>query len=296
VRLQIVQQVLRRRTRTGAWSHSREAILRLHHGVKAPAGTAQLKYDNAELTVNEPGPWRGARIVLATDPTGTRLDTRPLPQVAFKNEEDTDWKWFPEAALDDPAVADPYRKPTALIQIIGPSQADIDRLTAKINAVGMNFNRKGQLPQPAREDGTMLTKLASKVEDRILRAVGKIAGNYVAYTQGAAFFLRQDFDHFRNWVRYGTVPPFGVPVVVVATPILATDSSQWRQTNGHIVTFDWNRQGDGLFAQVSLFNDLNYKILMCPRYSGLIQDIRTGHHFDLQSRTITALVSATLSA
>jgi hypothetical protein len=276
--------------------NSREAILRLHHGVKALAGTAQLKYDNAELTVNEPGPWRGARIILAADPTGTKLDTRPLPQVAFKNEGDTDWMWFPEAALDDPAVVNPYRKPTALIQIIGPSQADLDRLTAKINAMGMNFNRKGQLTQPARDDGTILTKLASKVEDRILRAIGKIAGNYVAHIHGAPFFLRPDFDHYRNWVRYGSLPPWGIPVVVVGTPILALESLQWRQTTGHLVTFDWNRKGDGLFAQVSLFNDLNYKILMCFRYSGLVQNIRTGHHFDLQSRTISALAAATVSS
>ena len=110
------------------------------------------------------------------------------------------------------------------------------------------------------------------------------------------FFLRSDFDHYRNWVRYGTVPPLGIPVVVVATPILALDSLQWRQTNGHLVTFDWNRQGDGLFAQVSLFNDLNYKILMCPRYSGLVHDVRTGHHFDLQRRAITGLATATLAS
>ena len=64
---------------------------------------------------------------------------------------------------------------------------------------------------------------------------------------------------------------------------------------GTLSRFDWNRQGDGLFAQVSLFNDLNYKILLCPRYSGLLQDIRTGHHFDLQSRTISALGAATLA-
>ncbi len=203
---------------------------------------------------------------------------------------------MPELALADPSIVDPYRKPTALIQVVGPSQDDINRLTAKLNTLGINFNRKGQLPQPARSDGTMLTKLACKVEDRILRAIGKIAGNYVACIQGASFFLRPDFDHYRNWVRYGHVPPWGVPVVVVATPILALDSPQWRQTNGHLVTFDWNRQGDGLFAQVSLFNDMNYKILMCPRYSGLVRDIRTGHHFDLQSRTISALGAATLNS
>ena len=49
------------------------------------------------------------------------------------------------------------------------------------------------------------------------------------------------------------------------------------------------------YAQVSLFNDLNYKILLCPRYSGLLHDIRIGHLFDLQSRTISALGAATLA-
>lgn len=275
--------------------NSREAILRLHHGVKSPSGAAQLKYDNAELTVGEPGPWHGARIMLAADPTSTKLDTRPLPQVGFKNEGETDWKWVSEAALTD-SIVDPYRKSTALIQVIGPSQEDIDRLTAKLNRLGINFNRKGLLPQPARGDGTMLTKMASKVEDRILRAIGKIAGNYVAYSHGAPFFLQADFDDYRNWVRYGTLPPWRIPpVVVVTTPVLALDSSHWRQTNGHLVTFDWNRQRDGLFAQVSLFNELNYKILLCPRYSGLLHDVRTGHLFDLQTRTISALGAATLA-
>jgi HNH endonuclease len=276
--------------------NSREAILRLHHGVKAPGGAAQLKYDNAELTVDEPGPWRGARIILTADPSGIRLDTRPLPQVAFKNEGETDWKWVPERELDEPSVADRYRDPRSQLQVVGSTQEDLERLTTKLAAIGINYNQKGLLPQPARSDGTILTRLASKVEDRIMRAIGKISGNYVAYVHGAAFFLRPDFDHHRSWVRYGTVPPWGVPVVVVATPILALDSLEWRQTTGHLVTFDWNRQGDGLFAQVSLFNDLNYKILTCLTYSGLVQDIRTGHHFDLRSRTITALAATALAS
>ena len=79
-----------------------------------------------------------------------------------------------------------------------------------------------------------------------------------------------------------------------STSVLAYDVAFL--ATGHLVTFDWNRKGDGLFAQVSLFNDLNYKILMCFRYSGLVQNIRTGHHFDLQSRTISALAAATVSS
>ena len=130
----------------------------------------------------------------------------------------------------------------------------------------------------------------------ILRAIGKIAANYVAYVHGPAFMLRPDFDQYRSWVRLGTAPAWGIPVVVVGTPVLADDSMRWRQTTGHILTFDWNRQGEGLFAQVSLFNDLNYKVLMCPSYSGLLRDVRSGHHFDLESRTISELKAVTLRA
>jgi hypothetical protein len=127
-----------------------------------------------------------------------------------------------------------------------------------------------------------------------MRAIGKIAVNYVAYIHGDAFVLQRDFEHCRDWVRFGTTPPWGFPVVVVGAPILADDSMRWRQTTGHIITFDWNRQGEGLFAQVSLFNDLNYKILMSLNYSGPLRDVRTGHHFDLEGHTISELKAVTL--
>ncbi len=274
--------------------NSREAILRLHHGVKAPTGARDLKYDNAKLTVGESGPWRGAQITLRADHTGTKLDTRPVAQVAFKKKDEQEWHWIREEELTDASVVEAYRTSDALIQVVGPSQDDVDRLTGKLNAFGINFNQKGILPQPVNSDGTILTKLASRVDESILRAIGKIAGNYVAYVHGAEFILAKDFDPYRSWVRFGTTPPWGTPVVVVTTPILADDSTHWRQTTGHLVTFDWNRQGDGLFAQVSLFNDLNYKVLMYPQYSGLWSDLRTGHHFDLGSRIISELRAATM--
>lgn len=274
--------------------NSREAILRLYHGVKAPAGATRLRYDRVRFTVNEPGPWLGAQIILAADPTGSKVDTRPVPQVGLRNKDQQNWTWLSEAELADPSVLDAYRNPQSLIQVVGPSPDDVDRLTAKLKELGLDFNKRGTLPHPAGADGTILTRLASRTDETILRATGKIAFNYVAHVHGPTFVLSSDFDSYRNWVRHGTPPPWGSPVVVVNTPILADDSSQWRQTNGHVVTFDWNRQGEGLFAQVSLFNDLNYKVLVCLKYSGLWHDVRTGHHFDLDTHTISELKGATL--
>lgn len=273
--------------------NSREAILRLHHGVKAPRATAKLQYDHVRLTVNVSGPWHGAQIILAADPSGTRLDTRPVPQVGLRKQNEERWTWIAETDLNS-SVLDPYRDRGSLIQVVGPSQADVDRLTAKLKDLRIDYNQKGSLPQPAGTDGTILVKLASKTDETILRAIGKIALNYVTYVHGAHFALQSDFDSYRNWVRYGVAPPWGDPIIVVNTPILADDSNAWRQTNGHIVTFDWNRQGEGLFAQISLFNDLNYKVLMCLKYSGIWQDIRIGHHFNLNSRTISQLTVTTV--
>ena len=181
--------------------NSREAILRIHHGVKAPTATSRLKYDRATLTVGEPGPWRGAQIVLVADPARTKLDTRPLPQVAFRNKGESEWVWFSESQFADPSIVDVYRNPESLIQVVGPSQNDVERLIGKLNGLGIHFNQQGPLPQPTRSDGTILTKLASKIDVTILRAIGKIAFNYVAYTHGASFVLRDDFDQYRCWVH-----------------------------------------------------------------------------------------------
>ena len=34
------------------------------------------------------------------------------------------------------------------------------------------------------------------------------------------------------------------------------DSRRYRQTNGHLITFDWNYGQTGFLAQVSLFNSI----------------------------------------
>jgi HNH endonuclease len=125
--------------------NSRESIMRLHHGLNAPAGAAKLRYDRVKLTVSQPGPWRGAQIILAVDGTGTKLDTKPVPQVALRKKDEENWTWLPEADLTLPSVLDPYRNPQSVIQVVGPSQDDVDRLTAKLKEMGIEFNERGTL-------------------------------------------------------------------------------------------------------------------------------------------------------
>jgi hypothetical protein len=77
------------------------------------------------------------------------------------------------------------------------------------------------------------------------------------HQHGSDFVRLADFDDIRTYIRYETAPRWSarMPVVVpFPNPILFDDTRQSRQTNGHLVTFDWNAgqmgfMGAGEFVQ-----------------------------------------------
>jgi hypothetical protein len=276
---------------------SLEALLRLRYGVKPASQAGDLKGTRFTVRVGVPGPWAGAQIVLVADESGSKLDTKPVPQVAFVKQEGSERTWCTEEQLDKLTTADlEHYDKGVQVNIIGPDPAALQRLVAKLKERGVHFNEQGQIGQPVTDNGELLTRVECQIDETIQRAAGKIAFNYVAYVEGPQFVLHADFDELRAWVRYGTAPSSGeVPVHPVTEPILFDDTRQSRQTNGHIITFDWNAPGDGLLVQVGLFNATNYRVLLCRHFSGLWHDLRSGHHFDIESRTISKLAAASIS-
>jgi hypothetical protein len=274
---------------------SMEAVLRLRHGIKPASEAKELPYRKLELKVGQPGPWLGATVVLEADSTGKAIEPVLVPQVAFKWKTETEWTFFLESELDDASRLAPFRGslPGSLeIRILVPSHSDHERLVEKLRKLDIKFMKHGVLEQPMTEDGKIQLEIASQVDDTIFRAIAKIAFNYVAWVHGANFVLRSDFDDLRNYIRYGK-PPWWAPAVrPFKAPILADDLPHFRQTNGHLITFNWNYKQMGLVAQVSLFNTITYHVLFCLSYSGIWHDnMRRGHHFDIEERTVTPLTS-----
>jgi hypothetical protein len=154
------------------------------------------------------------------------------------------------------------------------------------------------LKQPIDADGKILVEIATAVDLTIFRAIAKIAFNYAAHQHGADFVLRPDFDDLRKYIRYGEIPWWAawIPVVKPSSkPILFDDLPHLRQTNGHLITFDWNSRGKGFLVKVSLFNTVTYHVAICPDYSGLWRDgFRTGHHFNIQDKSIEPLFASSL--
>jgi hypothetical protein len=280
---------------------STEAMLRFRYGTKPAKEAGDLPYKKLELKIGQPGPWFGATVVLQADKTGKAVEPVPVPQAAFRWKGSQDWNYLVEQKLE-PATLAQYVNPTPgtlEIRVMGPSTEDHERVLTKLTSAGIKFRQEGTLMQPVTEDGKVLVEIAAAVDQTIFRAIAKIAFNYVTHQHGADFVLRSDFDEIRDYIRYGTEPRWAarMPVVFpVADPILYDDARQLRQTNGHIITFDWQPGQMGFMGQVSLFNTITYRVRICPSYRGIWHlDFRRGHHFNIEDRTIETLFSSPLA-
>lgn len=198
-----------------------------------------------------------------------------------------------ERELSDDTAVRPYRRPTPGtldIRVVGGEERDRERLVERLRAVGIGFVAEGTFAGPVLHDGKLQVQVVAQVDAIVLRTIAKIAFNYVACQHGAEFVLRADFDDVRRYIRYGTKPSWGPIMRVSDRPILFDDGVRFRQTNGHLITLDWDPAGTGLIAQVSLFNWSKFEVTICRYYSGIWHDsLRTGHHFDLKNRKIERL-------
>ena len=212
-------------------SDSIEAILRVRYGIGTGQDAQRLKNNRIAVRVTQTGDWYGARVELRFDSRLMNFRGEPIPQVALRKRGEPEWRWFLESELDDPREFERYRgnPGDTEIQIVGHGTIK-ESLVAKLDSVGIKFRERGKLSAPETYGGLVEAWIESSLDDVILRAVGKIAFNFLAFTQGAEMALRQDFDEFREYVRYGTKP--SLPAVIASKqPILLGDDRLYRQTN-----------------------------------------------------------------
>lgn len=270
-----------------------EAIRRLQYGVKPASAANNLMYGRTELKINQPGPWFGATAVIRPDCSGVGIEPVPVPQVAFRRIDTTEWEYFSEKQLDNSHKMKKYAGslPTHTeIKVMASDQEGKDRLIGKLAAIGINFVQQGVLDAPISVDGTVGIEITVEIDHLLYRSIAKIGFNYVAHQHGASFALQSDFDDVRNYIRYGTIPSWDPVVQSSNARILANDDLGSPVTNKHLITFHRATTTGSLVVQVSPFNTITYRVMLCPRYSGLWDDeLIRGHHFDFDSKKITPL-------
>jgi hypothetical protein len=263
-----------------------EGLLRYRNRVKTPAcGPVHLQY--VELTIPE-GDWEGVRMKLVKDDIELRV--RLIPQVGFHEAENRRWINHTIDEITAGALAaSPHLKKSEM-RIYAPSLQDHEDILQRLKEAGVNFTALGTFNPPAYllsgED--IPVEVNFTVNLGIRRCIAKYAFNYLAFVCGQSFVMASDFDDIRNFIRFGSVTPYPA-VVETFKPILQTDSPTRRQTNGHLLTLEWEG-ANLLMGQVSLFNYLTYRVNLANGFRGLIwRPIRDGLYFNIEDRTVRRL-------
>jgi hypothetical protein len=258
-----------------------EALQRIVHGLKPFSAASELENRRVTYFVDRPGPWYGARIVLAGD---HEMYPVFLPQAAFQRSEGAPWEWLLEEQITAESIQ-PYLGKRYRVKLTGDSETEIERVREKLEDLSVTFPDVHPLEVPTGDDGKLELGLHAVVDDIVLRAITKIAFNYLAYIAGAAFVLHQDFDTVRQYIRAGG-PGNWSPVSLRRHQFILRDASQTQPDAGHSLELAWSEDGRSPVAHVTFFNGNTYRVTFTWNYHGIWRPLRIGHHFDLQTRRI----------
>ena len=227
-----------------------EAILRLRYGLKAPEAAKKLRNQRTVITIDQPGPWLGARAFLSPTLSGDELEILPLAQVRFRRPPETNCTWVLEENLS-PETVEPFHGPGVEVRIVGPDDDALVRLNDAVRDLGITFREQTRTDEKMTDENNRIQFATESALDRVLfRGVTKIAFNYAAYVLGGDFVRGPDFDQVRHFVLRGTTPDWQL-LNLTRTPILADDSERVRQTRSHLCLVEWDESQNGIRVRLS---------------------------------------------
>ena len=173
------------------------------------------------------------------------------------------------------------------VRVVGTDQDKFEALAHLVRDRGIQIGNRESLSVPsALVPPEIRTVIEGQIDIRTWRAIAKIAFNYLAYNEGAAFVLADRFDPIRDYIR--GVPTDQAMVRLLNTPIIVSETYTWRAFDGHLVAYQ--REDRRLMGKVSLYNSITYEVMLCSNL-GLYYSIKKGHAFDPAERRATTIAS-----
>ena len=252
-----------------------EGLLRVNFDVRLKQKGVRFGRNRLKMAVNEASDWRGVRVFGERLSRGKGVVFSPQPTVMVRRMGDTGWKFVPEADLSK-QVLEPYL-PDPQVLVCGPAQEDTQRLQRTLAELGIK--PKGWASEP--RTGLAAVFANSVCDDTILRALAKVAFNFLACVRGAPFALETDFDAVRNYVRDGARR--AGPLVRVITIHISGGGDRLRPR--HAVVLNWDVQKTAILCAVTLFGYMLYQVTLCEDYP-VWHPMSEGRIFDLRTRGI----------
>jgi hypothetical protein len=203
-----------------------------------------------------------------------------VPQVAIKNQNETEWRWYTLEELNSDVLE--TIEPGAGLRLFVTSPEEEGKIRSRLRELGLGptqqVSRDTLLP---RKD--FIARVTCDFDFNMSRCVAKIAFNYLAYVLGenATLLFRHEFDAVRNYVRFGSASE--QPIVYFSKKPNFEHESGTTFVDGHIVAVGWDTTNENIDCYLNLFNAMNYRVVLCSRYGGLWFALQSAHSFDFET-------------
>ncbi len=265
---------------------SHEALLRLVHGIKPAESAKSLRKDRLHFSLSG-GKWNGLAVWPQGD--GDKPFAPTVPQVGFAKKDGSDWIYFTESELADLSEPLPQEIDTKQISLLYDLEGTKEQVIQTLLKLGIKYREYESGPLPQDEVRESKVKVKTQIDTVILRCMAKIAFNYLAKTAGDDFVRKRDFNSIRSYIRYGTAPNYDF-LRISSPSMVAYDTLVYSQTNGHLVTVNWSPDDRDIVSKVSPFNHRTYIFRLAMSFSGLWRPIKSGHHFNIERRTVETII------
>lgn len=250
------------------------------HDFKSVGKRSRLKMQVAE------GPFKGAWAYIKYSLQEDKIVLVPLPQVGFLDRSSGKFKHFLIDEIPDKTSLEKEGfelDKQESIRILG---CDPEHARARLQEKGMKLlNIQGEIKYPENSAKDRLCEVNGRIDDIILRAIAKIAFNYLAYWERPDFVMHSGFDQIREFIRYGQKQEYPM-VHIMEKPILADEPIVGERRLGHIVTVNWAEDKISIVSQVTLFNLMTYCIFLARNFCGEHRQITRGHFFNVHGQEI----------
>lgn len=264
---------------------------RYRQGIKSSA-EYNKKFFRDELVVRiSEGLLKGAEGILSYDEVRSLFVINLKPQIGFRKKDGTIEYILLEKLPSNVNAYKKYRLDERNCLIIPPG---IDRVEAieALKRIGTVFKPDGFFEIKEKDS---LCTIESQINAKMKRTVAKIAFNYLAYFNEPSAILGCDFNPIRDYVANGKITNYPL-VAVDGEPILYDEKNSRFARIGHIITLDTADDGSSVLSQVSLFNNVRFRICL-SRNCSVIPHLKLGfgHFFDFRNKKILQLKSTFLT-
>ncbi len=265
-----------------------EGLRRYLLGQRNPEEIENLRRGSLQLTLTS-GFWQGLRVDIAYDENLGELVIVPLAQVGFRRRDGDGYAYMLLEELTEEIRRREDLDFDARVLLFANDPAR-EKALALLEGLGIHVRLSDEpLPDPAGNEDTVEVEITTKIDERLRRAIAKIAFNYLTFLTEPGFVLQTSFDQIRKYIRYGVDPGFRL-VRASDEPVLSDDTRSDRQTNAHLVKLNWDATGIHLLGWISLFNSVTFSVVLSRIHQGVYRpDIVRGHAFDWTTGEVSEL-------